>query len=180
MKSVQHASLKFRLTGCSERWLFANCESIACARHVQNHSYTSQNPLSRWILCLELGRENVGHHTVDCLVNRALINGLVFFVGKHNSLAVNYWHNRETSLRERLFQTSVDVPTSTFNLETKYIGTFTALWQVSLVEHLLKDVSLNDGLVEFLVLVTTIDLLDSSKERLWVDQPVNEGNFRQL
>lgn len=86
-------SLGIRLTGCSEGWLFAEGELVACAWHVQNHGHTRKDPLSWWVLCLKLGGENVGHHTIDSLIDWALVNSLVLLVGKHDGLAVNDWNN---------------------------------------------------------------------------------------
>lgn len=83
----------FRLTGCSKYWFFSEGETVGCAWDVQNHGHTGKDPLSWWVLCLELGWEDVSHHTVNSLVNWALVNSLVFFISQHDGLAVNDWYD---------------------------------------------------------------------------------------
>jgi hypothetical protein len=133
-----------------------------------------------WEFGLELGCEHVGVSSVFCLVDWALINTLINLdrcwdlVGS----AIDNWDNRELFLWSGLFKLSnSSIPSGSFNLETKDIGTFFAWWKISLPIELLKDICLDSKLVKLCLFLSGVDLLNSSQEGLWVEKSVQESAF---
>jgi hypothetical protein len=64
-------------------------------------------------------------------------------------------------------------------LETKYVSAFLGrLLVIRIPVEFLLDVSLNIEFVKLLLLLSRVYLLDSSKERLRIEQSVDENNAR--
>ena len=84
--------------------------------------------------------------------------------------AVQNWNHRELLLRLRLFKGTCEVPSCSFHLHTKDVRAFAGLSLTALKGFipvpLLKDVSLDEKLVELKCVLSFVDLLDGSQERL--------------
>ena len=135
--------------------------------YIKNTGYTSNNPLCRRMFCLKLCCEYIGGTTLICLVNRALINTFVFFSwsSKRYCSAIDHWHNTVSSLRETFVKLTYHwVPSSSINLETKYISTFFARWEISFPIEFLQYISLNCKFIEFEFFISGELLLDGCQE----------------
>ena len=90
------------------------------------------------------------------------------------------WYDWELLLGVRFFELShCSIPAGTFYLETEYVSTFLGrLLVIRIPVEFLLDVSLNIEFVKLLLLLSRVYLLDSSKERLRIEQSVDENNAR--
>jgi len=100
--------------------LLSRTVNVSCTRHVQNHGYTSNDPLVSRMLGLQLRREHICIHTVDRLINWTDVDGLVFLFLDEDCLAVHNRHDSEAYLRQGFLETAGQVPTSAFNLEAEH------------------------------------------------------------
>jgi len=135
----------------------------------EDESDTGQSPPERWVLGLELSREDVGLASGLVHVDRALIDALFFLAfDEQHRLAVHDWHDRELFLGLGLFETPRSIPPGALDLEAEDVGTiFTSckhLGDFRVPVESLLDVGLDVELVKTLASLLSAHLLDSGKE----------------
>jgi len=163
-------------------YLLAVSEGVWDSLDIKNNRDSCNDPFLRRSFCLKLSVKHISCTSGLSLVNGALIHILFFSSICRNRqwLAKNDWNDRELLLGVRFFELShCSIPAGTFYLETEYVSTFLGrLLVIRVPVEFLLDVSLNIEFVKLLLLFSSVYLLDSSKERLRIEQSVNENDAR--
>jgi len=157
------------LSNRSDEWdFFSWSESVRNTFNIKNKSDTSKDPFLWWKFGLQLGSEHVSITSVLGLVAWALVNVCVNFLNaswNDLSSAVNDWHNGELFLWSRLLKlTDSSIPSSSFNLESEDVSSLFAWWKICLPIQLFENICLDGKLVQFLFLLSGVDLLNGSQE----------------
>ena len=155
---------------------------VSHALHVEDQRHTSENPLLRWSLGLQLSCKHIRGAALLRLVRRTLVDALLLLalLRDQGRLAVDNWHDRELLLGERLVQHAErGLPARTLHVQSEDVGAFARL-ALDLVDHLLLDVRLDEELVELVLVRARRDLLDGREEGLRVEEAVQERDLRNL
>jgi len=162
--------------------LLSGIETIGDTLNIENKSGTGEDPFCGVVLGLELSSEHIRFISVSGHVAGALVDTLVnLTILYQQSFAVNNGDNRELNLGDRFFHLAgVLLPGSTFELETKHIGTIFDLLEhgrnLRLPMELLENISLDVKLVETLSSLLGTDLLNSSEIRVRLVESVQEAD----
>ena len=138
--------------------------------NAQKQAHASNDPLSRFLLCLQVECPHVSRSTHTSLVHRTLVHIFGFLLLQENSLDKHHGHIGCKFLEARFLQQSgLCVPAGAFHEQTVYICSFPR-GAAEVLPSFLSDVTLQTHFVQWPFVFARNRLHDSGEERLRVEE----------